>query len=76
MSKGGSSLLNDEQMSNWLGVDHQPVKNFELWATPDIDYKFYFQTGWKDKLVTSIASLGIQKKSICFLCTEGYVEVE
>ena len=26
MSKGWPfSLLNDEQMSNWLGVEHQPV---------------------------------------------------
>ena len=26
MSQGWqSSLLNDEQMSNWLGVEHQPV---------------------------------------------------
>ena len=28
MSKGlPFFLLNDEQMSNWLGVDHQPAKN-------------------------------------------------
>ena len=28
MSKGCPfSLLNDEQMSNWLGVEHQPVKD-------------------------------------------------
>ena len=27
MSKGWPfSLLNDEQMSNWVGVEHQPVK--------------------------------------------------
>ena len=32
MSKGlPSSLLNDEQMSNWLGVEHQPVGCVSFW---------------------------------------------
>ena len=30
MSKGWPfSLLNDEQMSNWVGVKHQPAKNHQ-----------------------------------------------
>ena len=37
MSKGWPySLLNDEQMSNWLGVEHQPVKNVGM------EWQFYF----------------------------------
>ena len=32
MSKGWPfSLLNDEQMSNWLGVEHQPGNDVSPW---------------------------------------------
>ena len=33
------SLLNDEQMSNWVGVEHLPVVDGMLWL--DVDWIYY-----------------------------------